>query len=142
MRRNDTGLSAQRVLVRDAAALSVEEGLHTGRVAERLAAEIVEAGGWISFERYMEIALYAPGLGYYSAGARKLGRGGDFITASEVSPLFGSCVALQCADVLRDLNGASILEIGAGSGRLAADVLSRLEALGSLPARYRILEIS
>ena len=90
----------------------------------------------------MDIALYAPGLGYYSAGAHKLGRGGDFTTAPEISRLFGACVAQQCADVLRDLGGGSILEIGAGSGRLAADMLTRLEALGRLPARYLILEVS
>ncbi len=90
----------------------------------------------------MDIALYAPGLGYYSAGAHKLGRGGDFTTAPEISRLFGACVARQCADILRDLGGGSILEIGAGSGRLAADVLSQLEALGRLPARYFVLEVS
>jgi len=135
-------MSAQRVLVRNDAALSAEEVLHTGRVAERLAAEIVDAGGWISFERYMEIALYAPGLGYYSAGAHKLGRGGDFATAPEISRLFGACMAQQCADLLRDLGRGSILEIGAGSGRLAADMLSRLETLGRLPTRYLILEVS
>ncbi len=122
--------------------LSAEELQHTARVAERVAQEIAAAGGWISFERYMDIALYAPGLGYYSAGAHKLGRGGDFTTAPEISRLFGACVAQQCADILRDLGGGSILEIGAGSGRLAADMLSRLETLGRLPARYLILEVS
>ena len=122
--------------------LSAEELQHTARVAERVAEEIAAAGGWISFERYMDIALYAPGLGYYSAGAHKLGRGGDFTTAPEISRLFGACVAQQCADILRDLGGGSILEIGAGSGRLAADMLSRLETLGRLPARYLILEVS
>jgi len=122
--------------------LSTEELLHTQRVLRRVAGEIGDAGGWISFERYMDIALYAPGLGYYSAGAHKLGAGGDFTTAPEISRLFGACVARQCADVLRDLGDGSILEVGAGSGRLAVDVLLRLEALGRLPARYRILEVS
>ena len=107
-----------------------------------MTAEIASAGGWIDFERYMDIALYAPGLGYYSAGAHKLGRGGDFITAPEISRLFGACVAQQCADVLQQMTQGSILEIGAGSGRLAVDVLSRLETFGALPERYRILEIS
>ncbi len=107
-----------------------------------LAAQIAAADGWLSFERYMELALYAPGLGYYSAGARKFGADGDFTTAPEVSGLFGACVARQCAEVLGALGGGSILEIGAGSGRLAADVLSRLETLGQLPAHYWILEIS
>jgi len=122
--------------------LSAEERLHMRQVALYLQGEIVDAGGWISFERYMDVVLYAPGLGYYSAGAHKLGRGGDFTTAPEISRLFGACLAQQCAEVLREMNQGSILEIGAGSGRLAADILSRLEMLGSLPERYRILEVS
>lgn len=122
--------------------LSAEQALHGGRVAAYLADQIAAAGGWIGFERYMEIVLYAPGLGYYSAGARKLGPGGDFTTAPEISALFGACVAQQCADVLAGLGAGSILEIGAGSGRLAADILSRLEALGRLPDRYLILDVS
>ncbi len=97
MRQNDTGLRAERVLVPAEIALTAEELEHTRRVGERIAAEIRGAGGWISFERYMDIALYAPGLGYYSAGARKLGPGGDFVTAPEISRLFGGCVAQQCA---------------------------------------------
>ena len=123
-------------------ALTADEARHAQRVREYLAAEIARAGGWIDFERYMDIALYAPGLGYYSAGARKLGQGGDFTTAPEISRLFGVCVAQQCADVLKQMAQGSILEIGAGSGRLAVDVLSRLDMLGALPERYRILEIS
>jgi SAM-dependent MidA family methyltransferase len=122
--------------------LSKDELEHTERVGRHIAGEIAAAGGWISFERYMESALYAPGLGYYSAGAHKLGRGGDFTTAPEISRLFGACVARQCAEVLHHVGGGSILEIGAGSGRLAVDVLSRLEALGRLPAHYEILELS
>jgi SAM-dependent MidA family methyltransferase len=90
----------------------------------------------------MESALYAPGLGYYSAGARKLGPGGDFATAPEVSSLFGACLARQCAEVLEQLKGGMVLEIGAGTGALAADILMRLESLGRLPARYAILEVS
>jgi SAM-dependent MidA family methyltransferase len=104
--------------------------------------QIAAAGGWLSFERFMDLALYAPGLGYYSSGARKLGIDGDFTTAPEVSSLFGRCVALQCAEVFRALRSPSILEIGAGTGRLAADMLARLEGLGQLPENYRILEIS
>jgi SAM-dependent MidA family methyltransferase len=118
------------------------ERAHVERVRERIAAEIDTAGGWIGFDRYMELALYAPGLGYYSAGAHKLGPGGDFTTAPEVSRLFGGCVARQCAEILGALGGGSILEIGAGSGRLAADVLARLDALGCVPERYLVLEIS
>lgn len=123
-------------------ALGEEAADHAARMCERLLTEIREAGGWISFERYMDAALYAPGLGYYSAGARKLGPGGDFTTAAEVSGLFGACLAQQCAEVIERLDGGSILEIGAGSGALACDILARLERLGRLPARYRVLEIS
>jgi SAM-dependent MidA family methyltransferase len=122
--------------------LSRVEREHADRVCAHIAQDIVAAGGWISFERYMDLALYAPGLGYYSAGARTLGSGGDFTTAPEISSLFGACVAQQCAEVLRELGGGSLLEIGAGSGRLAVDVLTRLETLGQLPERYLILEVS
>jgi SAM-dependent MidA family methyltransferase len=115
---------------------------HSALAADHIKEQIAGAGGWLSFERFMDLALYAPGLGYYSGGARKLGVGGDFTTAPEVSSLFGRCVAAQCAEVLRALHAPSILEIGAGSGRLAADVLARLESLGQLPAKYLILEIS
>ena len=124
------------------AELGALERAHVERVRERIAAEIDAAGGWLAFDRYMEIALYAPGLGYYSAGAHKLGPGGDFTTAPEVSRLFGGCVARQCAEILAALGRGSILEIGAGSGRLAADILSRLDVLGCLPERYFVLEIS
>ena len=76
---------------------------HCARMREYLAMQIAAAHGWLGFERFMDAALYAPGLGYYSAGARKLGAGGDFTTAPEISPLFGACVARQCAEVLRAL---------------------------------------
>ncbi len=89
----------------------------------------------------MELALYAPGLGYYAAGSAKLGAPGDFVTAPEISPLFGATVAAQIAEVL-DQTGGEVLELGAGSGRLAADVLAALEVRDRLPARYRILEVS
>ncbi|HKA39962.1 MAG TPA: SAM-dependent methyltransferase, partial [Burkholderiales bacterium] len=103
-----------------------------------IAAEIEHGGGWLSFARYMELALYAPGLGYYMAGARKLGKDGDFVTAPEISPLFGRALARQ----LQQLGRGDILEIGAGSGALAADLLLELERLGCAPARYLILELS
>lgn len=122
--------------------LSDAQAQHCARMREHLAGHIAAAGGWLSFERYMDLALYAPGLGYYSAGAHKLGAGGDFTTAPEVSGLFGACVARQCAEVLSVLTAGCILEIGAGSGRLAADILASLESLGQLPERYWILEIS
>jgi SAM-dependent MidA family methyltransferase len=115
---------------------------HSARLRGQLAAEINAAGGWIGFERFMDLALYAPGLGYYSGGARKLGTAGDFTTAPEVSRLFGACVAVQCAEILKSLGAGGVLEIGAGSGRLAADVLARLESLDQLPDHYWILEVS
>jgi SAM-dependent MidA family methyltransferase len=115
---------------------------HSACMRDHLDAEISAAGGWLSFERFMDLALYAPGLGYYSGGAQKLGEGGDFTTAPEVSRLFGACVAVQCAEVLRNLSAGSVLEIGAGSGRLAADLLARLQTIGQLPDNYWILEVS
>ena len=122
--------------------LSAEQTEHVERTRLHIREQIDAAGGWISFERYMELALYAPGLGYYSAGAAKIGANGDFTTAPEVSPLFGGCLARQCAQVLSALGEGTILEIGAGSGRMAVDVLRRLESLGCLPQRYFILEVS
>jgi SAM-dependent MidA family methyltransferase len=142
MRGNDTGLSLQGVPMRSEVDLSPEEVRHTERARALIAGEIAAAGGWISFERYMDLALYAPGLGYYSAGARKLGSGGDFTTAPEISSLFGACIAKQCAEVLGEVANGSILEVGAGTGRLAVDLLTRLESLGVLPAHYFVLEVS
>jgi SAM-dependent MidA family methyltransferase len=115
---------------------------HSARARDHLQGQIAAAGGWLSFERFMDLVLYAPGFGYYSGGAQKLGAGGDFTTAPEVSSLFGRCVALQCAQVLSALHAGSILEIGAGTGRLAADILMRLEELGHVPDNYWILEVS
>ncbi len=112
------------------------------RCAEYIRARIRDAGGSISFAEFMHYALYAPGLGYYSAGSRKFGADGDFVTAPEISPLFARVVARQCATVLRDMPDGAVLEFGAGSGRLALDMLRALEALGALPAEYRILEVS
>ena len=89
----------------------------------------------------MELALYAPGLGYYSAGSAKIGSSGDFVTAPEISDLFSRCVARQCAQVL-SVTGGEILELGAGTGRMAAAVLESLAAVGVLPERYSILEVS
>jgi SAM-dependent MidA family methyltransferase len=121
--------------------LSPTERAHSHKVAARIREEIGAAGGWLSFERFMELALYAPGLGYYSAGSAKLGPGGDFVTAPEVSDLFGRCLARQCAAVLES-GGGEILELGAGTGRMAAALLAELAALGVLPERYAILEVS
>jgi SAM-dependent MidA family methyltransferase len=121
--------------------LSGDERAHVERVAEHIRAFIRQHGGVIGFDAFMRLALYAPGLGYYSAGATKLGAAGDFVTAPEVSSLFSRCLARQVADVLRD-TGGDVLEIGAGSGRMAADVLTELAELDSLPESYRILEVS
>jgi SAM-dependent MidA family methyltransferase len=118
-----------------------EEREHAEAVARHLREQIVAAGGWLSFERFMELALYAPGLGYYSAGAAKIGASGDFTTAPEISDLFSACVAQQCAQVLAETKG-SILELGAGTGRMAAEVLRTLAAQQALPERYAILEVS
>ena len=101
----------------------------------------VGAGGVISFEEFMRLALYAPGLGYYSAGSVKIGAAGDFVTAPEVSDLFSQCVANQCAEVLSETHG-EILELGAGTGRMAAVILEALNERGCLPERYSILEVS
>ena len=122
-------------------ALSADEERHGEAVAALIRTELAAAGGWLSFERFMELALYAPGLGYYSAGSWKLGSGGDFVTAPEVSELFGRCIAAQCAQVLR-ATGGQILELGAGTGALAAAILAALDAEGVLPERYAILEVS
>ncbi len=115
---------------------------HSERCANYIRARISDSGGSISFAEFMHYALYTPGLGYYSAGARKFGADGDFVTAPEISPLFGRVVAQQCAPVLREGGAVSLLEFGAGSGRLALDMLRAFEELEALPAEYRILEVS
>jgi SAM-dependent MidA family methyltransferase len=99
-------------------------------------------GGSIPFSQFMNLALYAPGLGYYSAGAAKLGESGDFVTAPEISSLFSRCLAGQVAQVLEEMGGGDVLELGAGSGVMAADILDELERQGRLPHRYLILEVS
>ena len=118
----------------DAAALS-------RRLTQCIAAEIAAAHGWLPFARYMELALYAPGLGYYQAGSAKLGSAGDFVTAPELTPLFARALARQVAQ-FRAAGINDILELGAGSGRLAADLLLELQRLGRAPRRYLILEPS
>ncbi len=114
---------------------------HSTETAARIAGEIDSAGGWIPFSRFMELALYAPGLGYYSAGLGKFGETGDFVTAPEISALFGRTLARQAAQVLAE-TGGDILEVGAGSGRLAFDLLAGLARSGQPLPRYFILEVS
>ena len=118
---------------------------HAREASGRLCARIVDAigreGGWIGFDRYMQFALYEPGLGYYSGGSRKFGPEGDFVTAPETSPLFGACLAGQCAQWFEQLP-RRVVEFGAGSGALAAQVLSELAALGADGVEYLIVEVS
>jgi SAM-dependent MidA family methyltransferase len=116
--------------------------VHSARVADHICQQIADAGGQISFAEYMHHALYAPGLGYYSAGATKFGEAGDFVTAPEISPIFAGVLARQCAEVFASLDRPSLLEVGAGSGRLACDLLKKLAELDALPERYEILEVS
>jgi SAM-dependent MidA family methyltransferase len=122
--------------------LTPDEERHSNSAAAMIRDRVIAVGGWVPFEVYMELALYAPGLGYYSAGSAKIGAAGDFVTAPEVSDLFSRCVARQCADVLAE-TGGEILELGAGTGRMAATILESLAETGSrLPDRYAILEVS
>ena len=117
------------------------------QLVQKICAACDAAQGAIRFYDYMNMALYEPGLGYYSGGLHKFGQAGDFITAPEVSPLFGQCLAGQFAEISRQFasgnpDPVSLLELGAGSGRLAVDMLQRLEQLGCLPETYYILELS
>ncbi|MBL8471318.1 MAG: SAM-dependent methyltransferase [Rhodocyclaceae bacterium] len=114
---------------------------HCARLVAHIQDEIRRDAGWIGFARYMELALYAPGLGYYSGGAQKFGSGGDFITAPELSPLFGACIARQAQQIMQ-ASAPAILEVGAGSGALACDLLAALAAAGQAPEQYAILELS
>jgi len=117
----------------DAAAIA-----HSARLVDVIAARIETRGGVIGFDEYMQMVLYEPGLGYYSAAATKFGAPGDFVTAPEISPLFGFCLARQAAAVIEQGCSARILEFGAGSGKLCAQILSRLPTL----ERYQILDLS
>ncbi len=120
-----------------------EAAAHSAQLREIIRQAIsASPSGSICFAHYMDQALYAPGLGYYSAGLSKLGAGGDFITAPEISPLFGRCIARQCREILAGLRGGEILELGAGTGRLAAEILLELEKLDALPERYCLLDRS
>ncbi len=121
---------------------SAQERAHSNRLKTIIAEEIGDNNGFISFRRYMEMALYQPGLGYYVSGTRKFGASGDFVTAPEISPVFSMCLARQCCEVLNLSGGDSVLEAGAGSGIMAADVLLEMESQQCLPDCYYILEIS
>lgn len=112
------------------------------RMQAHLGDLIDAAGGTLPFDGFMDAALYAPGLGYYVNGRRRFGAQGDFVTAPELSPLFARALAAQVAQGLRAIGCGEILEVGAGSGRLAADLLAELERLQQLPGRYLILDLS
>jgi len=122
--------------------LSKDECEHAARMLAHLRRLVAENRGWMSFADYMNAVLYAPGLGYYAAGARKLGAEGDFVTAPELTPLFGQAVARQLGEVLEQIEHAELIELGPGSGRLCGDILSTLAGNGKLPERYRLLEVS
>jgi SAM-dependent MidA family methyltransferase len=115
---------------------------HSARVVAAVRADIARAGGAISFARYMQQVLYAPELGYYAAGTRKFGEAGDFVTAPELGALFARALAVQVAQILTATTAREIVEFGAGSGALAADLLSALATREELPSRYAILEVS
>ena len=115
---------------------------HSAAVARHLRGQIEDAGGVLPFDQYMDMALYAPGLGYYATGTRKFGQGGDFVTAPEIGPLFGRSLAREVGLVLETIDDACLLEFGAGSGALAQSLIEALSADGRLPSRYCILEIS
>uniref|UniRef100_E6QSH0 SAM-dependent methyltransferase n=1 Tax=mine drainage metagenome TaxID=410659 RepID=E6QSH0_9ZZZZ len=113
----------------------------SAQLSKLIQENILKQGGALDFAHYMDLALYAPALGYYAAGAAKFGAEGDFITAPEISPLFGQTLARQIAQVLT-LTGGDVFEAGAGSGALAATVLGALAELDCLPDHYYILEVS
>ena len=117
---------------------------HSCAVKNMICSEITTAGGWIPFTRYMELAIYSPGMGYYCSGTTKFGCAGDFVTAPEVSPLFGRAIAQQARQIIEDVgeDSSNILEFGAGTGKLALDILLELESLNRLPQYYFILEVS
>ena len=115
---------------------------HSAAVARYIRERIEDAGGVLPFDQYMDAVLYAPGLGYYATGTRKFGEGGDFVTAPEMGPLFGRCLAHEVGPVLEMIDAPCVLEFGAGSGALAQSLIEALVASGQLPSRYCILEIS
>ena len=121
---------------------ALEAQIHSQQLTARIRQAIQDAGGSIPFAQFMHMALYEPSLGYYVAGLRKIGKDGDFVTAPEISALFSQCLANQCAQVLQELGGGDVLELGAGSGMMAADILMQLEKLECLPRHYYILDVS
>ncbi|MDH5392385.1 MAG: SAM-dependent methyltransferase [Gammaproteobacteria bacterium] len=121
---------------------AAEQKTHSQKLQQKMIEAIRDSDGSIGFDRYMAMALYQPGLGYYAAGAQKFGAAGDFITSPEVSPLFAQCLARQIQQAMVALPDAVVIEFGAGSGALATDLLLALESSGSLPQAYWIVEVS
>ncbi len=119
-----------------------QERAVSARLTDAIARAIGASGGAIDFSRFMGAALYTPGLGYYAGGRQKFGPGGDFVTAPELGGVFARLLARPCADILEAIGTGDLLEAGAGSGRLAAGLLTELERLGRLPERYYILDVS
>ena len=126
--------------------MTQESTILTSALQTRIAEEIASAGGWLSFDRFMELALYAPGLGYYANTSAKFGilpsSGSDFVTAPEISPIFGQLLAAQVAEALQHTQTHEVWEFGAGTGALALQILDELAALGQMPERYRIVDLS
>jgi SAM-dependent MidA family methyltransferase len=120
---------------------SQDAQIHSAELLSLIQHTIVQNGGWIDFATFMQMALYTPVLGYYSGGATKFGVSGDFVTAPEISPLFAQSLAKQVAQVLNETSG-DVLELGAGTGKLAGDLLLSLQQLQQLPTHYYILEVS
>jgi SAM-dependent MidA family methyltransferase len=120
---------------------SAQAQAHSAQLQSLIQQHIKQQGGWIDFATFMHMALYTPSFGYYSGGAKKFGFGGDFVTAPEISPLFAQALAKQVAQVLQMTQG-DILELGAGTGKLVADLLLTLAELDTLPKHYYILEVS
>ena len=115
---------------------------HSLLVREQLIQHINTRDGWISFEEFIDFVMYKPGLGYYSAGAEKIGHSGDFTTAPEISKLFGMALANQITPILDHYQSPSIIEIGAGTGKLAFDIMTQLNDYQVNFDRYYILELS
>ena len=115
---------------------------HSGRVRDAIRAAIDAGGGFLPLRDFIALALYGPGLGYYVAGARKLGAAGDFTTAPELTPLFAGALASPVAAILASTQAREIVELGAGSGRLAVDLVQALERAGAMPSSYAIVEPS
>ncbi len=120
----------------------VNETQHSVRLSEVIRDAIEAGGGWIGFDEYMQLALYAPGLGYYTAGQQKFGEQGDFITSPEISALFAQSLARPVAKLVSQFEEPRLIEFGAGSGRLALELLRELDRLQALPDEYLIVELS